>query len=173
MIFLVTSHFRNTHPQLGQLISRQLPDAPSHPDQYDAGEIISIGQDGNGKDLTADQLAKRGKCPEVVLIGYLNQGGRLLDPIKQPEDSAKCLTEAAAVVQKQVDSLVTQARFLDERFQEEEIEEIGARIKSLKARKARLLASAVAMLDERVPKEERYKALMKTPPLAPAQAPAK
>jgi hypothetical protein len=173
MIFLVTSHFRNSHPQLGGLIFRQLPDAPSHPDQYDAGEIISIGQDPNGKDLTADQLAKKGKCPEVVLIGHLNQGGRLLDPIKQPEESSKCLTEAAAVVQKQVDALVTQARFLDERFQEEEIEDIGHRIHSLKSRKAGLLNSAKAMSDEKVPKEERYKALMKNPPLAPAQAPAK
>lgn len=141
MIFLVTSHFRNSHPELADRIKRIGP-AQSSVDQYDAGDLISIGRDAKGSELTCDAIQKQKGSPDVVLIGHLNQAGRLLDPDKQPQECAQALTEASYEAGKQVKALLTARNLLDKEIEKDEVIAIDAQIKATRDKKATLVKKA-------------------------------
>lgn len=141
MLFLVTSHFRNSNPDLNDRIKR-VGAVTSHNDQYDAGDLISIGRNANGSELTCDAIQKQKGSPDVVLIGHLNQAGRLLDPDKQPLECAAALTEASYEAGKEIKSLLTARSFLDKEIEKDEVAAIEKRIKAAQEKKATLQKKA-------------------------------
>ena len=164
MIFLVTTHFRNTHPVLGDQITR-LGDVQTDDLQYDAGDFISIGRDGNGAELSADSIAKAKGSKPVALIGHLNQGGRLLDPYTQQLDCARCLGEAAAAVKKQYKALITAKAFLDKDHEQEEIKATAEKITALQARAKTLegMSAAFTAADKSKKREDVDKIINPAP----------
>jgi hypothetical protein len=142
MLFVVTSHFQANLPNHSRLIVRVSDeDAPSNENQFDAGEIISIGRDeATGKELSEEQLVKRKNSDEVKLIGHLNAGGRLLDPVRQQEDCQKCLAESCKAIAKKIKALAGQRRLLDKECEQEEIKALGDQIGALQKKRETLLA---------------------------------
>lgn len=136
MLFLVTSSFRVSKKQQYDLIERKSGTGFQHDDQFDAGDVISIGRRDNGTELSGDEIAKNKKSPDVELVGHLT--GRLLDPERQRPECLQVLIDADVRVNKEIDSFQSQIKLLDTKVQADGISKLEKKIAKFKERRAYL-----------------------------------